>query len=120
MAKQKYSIEWKIEQTDKYNGWPQYHPETQDWKWHSIEHDTEYRRGSYLTKADCITDRRRVVRYYIEFLNPSTNSWLGAGCDFEGCSAGFATQKAAREWIADTRSDECFKSISFKILEGAE
>lgn len=56
--------------------------------------------------------------YRVEFLNPSTNSWLSADCDFEGFSEGFRTQKQAQEWIKATKEDECFANIKFMIIRG--
>lgn len=49
----KYSIAWKMRRQDKFGGWAQYHGANGGWRWHYIANATEYRTGSYLTKADC-------------------------------------------------------------------
>jgi hypothetical protein len=57
------------------------------------------------------------MKYRIEFLNPSTNSWLSGDCDFAGCSAGFDTKTDAQDWIDATQEDESFCDIDFRVIE---
>jgi hypothetical protein len=53
-----YSIEWKENQTKIHGGWPQLHTGSEQWgkfwAWHYISHGTEYQRGCYDNRAECI------------------------------------------------------------------
>ena len=47
---EKFSVAWKEAENKQHGGWAQKHGDV--WKWHYIANDTEYFRGSYLTKKE--------------------------------------------------------------------
>lgn len=54
------------------------------------------------------------MEYVIEFLNPSTDSWLSATCDYENCGI-FATLEDAKGRIEELEDEN--EDISFRIRE---
>jgi len=42
---------------ERCGGWAQKHGDV--WKWHYINHGTEYSRGEYFTKADCEGENKK-------------------------------------------------------------
>lgn len=54
---EKYSVEWKNFMNERCGGWAQKHGDV--WKWHYINHGTEYSKGEHFTKADCEKENQK-------------------------------------------------------------